>query len=73
MLTCFFFAGLMATWKLAPALAAGCTVVLKPSELTPATALDFGDIFIKVGLPAGVVNVVFGTGADVGAHMVSVR
>ena len=61
----------MAAWKLAPALAAGCTVVLKPSELTPMTALELGAIVHAVGetvaLPRGVVNIVTGTGADAGA------
>jgi betaine-aldehyde dehydrogenase len=54
-------------WKVAPALAAGCTVVLKPSEFTPLTELALASIFDAAGLPAGVVNVVPGTGAMVGA------
>jgi succinate-semialdehyde dehydrogenase/glutarate-semialdehyde dehydrogenase len=48
----------MATRKLAPALAAGCTVVLKPTELTPLTSLLFAELLVEVGLPPGVVNVV---------------
>ena len=59
---------LMAVWKVAPALAAGCTVVLKPSEYTPLTALLLGKIAAEAGLPAGVLNVVHGAG-DVGAAM----
>jgi betaine-aldehyde dehydrogenase len=57
---------LMAAWKVAPALAAGATVVLKPSELTPLTALELGAIAQEVGLPPGVLNVVSGTGRDAG-------
>ena len=47
---------LMAAWKVAPALAAGCTMVLKPSELTPLTALELGSIAQEAGLPAGVLG-----------------
>lgn len=50
-------------WKLAPALAAGCTVVLKPSELTPLAEIALLEIFIGAGLPPGVVNLVYGAGA----------
>lgn len=57
---------LMAAWKVAPALAAGCTMVLKPSELTPLTALELGAIAQEVGLPAGVLNIVTGFGAEAG-------
>lgn len=53
---------LMAVWKIAPALAAGCTVVLKPAEQTPLTALRLGQLAADAGLPAGVVNVVTGDG-----------
>lgn len=58
------------TWKLAPALAAGCTVVAKPSELTPATATRLGEIAREAGLPAGVLNIVHGLGKDVGRALV---
>jgi aldehyde dehydrogenase (NAD+) len=54
---------LMLAWKIAPALATGNTVVLKPAEFTPLTALAFADICVEVGLPAGVVNIVTGDGA----------
>jgi betaine-aldehyde dehydrogenase len=57
---------LMASWKVAPALAAGCTLVLKPSELTPLTALELGAIAQEAGLPAGVLNIVTGLGPDAG-------
>eukprot|EP01025_Chloroclados_australasicus_P020577 TRINITY_DN2170_c0_g1_i1.p1 TRINITY_DN2170_c0_g1~~TRINITY_DN2170_c0_g1_i1.p1 ORF type:complete len:492 (+),score=74.67 TRINITY_DN2170_c0_g1_i1:291-1766(+) len=60
---------LMATWKIAPALAAGCTAVLKPSELASLTCLEFGDIAQAVGLPEGVLNIVSGTGVDAGAPL----
>jgi acyl-CoA reductase-like NAD-dependent aldehyde dehydrogenase len=53
---------LMATWKIAPALAAGCTTVLKPAEQTPLTALRLGELALEAGLPDGVVNVVTGDG-----------
>ena len=55
----------IASWKLAPCLAAGNTVVLKPAELTPLTALEFERIAVEAGLPEGVVNVVAGPGLDV--------
>jgi aminomuconate-semialdehyde/2-hydroxymuconate-6-semialdehyde dehydrogenase len=58
------------TWKLAPALAAGCTVVAKPSEVTPATATAFARLATRVGLPKGVLNVVHGEGAVVGEALV---
>ena len=60
---------LMAAWKVAPALAAGCTMVLKPSEFTPLTALELADIALKADLPAGVLNVVTGSGKDAGAPL----
>ena len=63
------FPMLMASWKIAPAMAAGCTVVLKPSEVTPLTALEFGDIANEAGLPAGVLNIVTGFGPDAGAAL----
>ncbi len=60
---------LMATWKLAPALAAGNTIVLKPAEQTPLTALRFGELALEAGIPEGVLNVVTGDGAT-GAALV---
>ncbi len=60
----------IASWKLAPALAAGNTVVLKPAELTPLTALRFAEIALEAGIPKGVVNVVVGPGAACGARLV---
>src|SRR5580698_1615494 len=62
---------LMAAWKLAPALAAGCTCVLKPAEQTPLTALEFASWFEDVGLPSGVVNIVNGFGETCGAALVA--
>jgi len=59
----------MAAWKVAPALAAGCTVVLKPAEQTPLTALRLGELALEAGFPAGVVNVVTGFG-EAGAALV---
>jgi betaine-aldehyde dehydrogenase len=61
---------LMAAWKLAPALAAGCTCVLKPAEQTPLTALEMANWFSDVGLPPGVVNIVTGFGESCGAPIV---
>jgi betaine-aldehyde dehydrogenase len=60
---------LMAAWKVAPALAAGCTSILKPSELTPLTALELGAIAEEVGLPPGVLNIVSGTGTEAGQSL----
>ncbi|WP_157015576.1 aldehyde dehydrogenase family protein [Mesorhizobium xinjiangense] len=60
---------LMAAMKLAPALCAGCTVVLKPAEETSLTALRLGELLVEAGLPAGVVNIVTGFGSTVGAHL----
>jgi acyl-CoA reductase-like NAD-dependent aldehyde dehydrogenase len=60
----------IASWKLAPALAAGNTVVLKPAELTPLTALRFAEIALQAGIPSGVVNVVVGPGSVCGARLV---
>jgi len=60
---------LMAAWKVAPALAAGCTVILKPASPTPLTALALGQIAVEAGCPAGVLNVLPGPGAVIGAHL----
>jgi aldehyde dehydrogenase (NAD+) len=60
----------LATWKVAPALAAGCTVVLKPAHETPLTALLLGEIAVAAGLPPGALNVVPGPGATAGAALV---
>ena len=53
---------MMASWKVAPALAAGCTVILKPAEQTPLTALRLGDLALEAGIPPGVLNVITGDG-----------
>jgi acyl-CoA reductase-like NAD-dependent aldehyde dehydrogenase len=63
------FPMLMASWKLSPALAAGCTVVLKPAEQTPLTALRIGELALEAGIPPGVINVLTGEG-DTGAALV---
>jgi len=60
---------MMAAWKLAPALAAGCTIVLKPAEQTPLSALRLGEIIMEAGFPAGVVNIVTGFGETAGAAL----
>jgi aldehyde dehydrogenase (NAD+) len=60
---------LMASWKVAPALAAGCTIVLKPAEQTPLSALRFGELALEVGFPEGVLNVITGDG-ETGAALV---
>src|SRR5579862_9202790 len=62
---------LMAAWKLGPALAAGCTVLLKPAEQTPLTALRIGELALEAGLPDGVVNIVPGYGETAGAALVA--
>lgn len=60
-----------AAWKLGPALAAGCTVVLKPAEQTPASSLALARLFEEAGFPPGVINVVPGDGPVAGAHLVA--
>jgi len=61
---------LLASWKVAPALAAGCTVILKPASATPLTALELGRIALEAGVPEGVLNVVTGPGRALGAWLV---
>ncbi|WP_017549143.1 aldehyde dehydrogenase family protein [Salinicoccus carnicancri] len=61
---------MMAAWKVAPALAAGCTVVLKPASLTPLTALILGEICQEAGVPDGVINILPGSGSRVGDYLV---
>ncbi|WP_176316799.1 aldehyde dehydrogenase family protein [Burkholderia vietnamiensis] len=62
---------MIAVWKLAPALAAGCPVVIKPSEDAPLAVARLGKLACEAGLPAGVVNIVHGMGAEVGAALVA--
>jgi acyl-CoA reductase-like NAD-dependent aldehyde dehydrogenase len=62
---------LMAAWKLAPALACGCTVILKPASYTSLTALRLGELILEAGLPAGVVNILTGSGSEVGVALSS--
>src|SRR5215831_1510692 len=59
----------MAAWKIAPALAAGCTIVLKAAEQTPMTALRLAEIIQEAGVPAGVVNILTGFGETAGAAL----
>jgi len=61
---------LLASWKVAPALAAGCTIVLKPSSVTPRTAIELGKIALEAGVPEGVLNVLTGSSRPIGAWMV---
>ena len=61
---------MMAAWKLAPAICAGCTTVLKPAEQTPITVLELASSFADAGLPPGVVNIVTGAGETAGAALV---
>ena len=62
---------LMAAWKLGPALATGCTVVIKPAEQTPLTCLRLGELVQEAGIPDGVVNIVPGYGETAGAALAS--
>lgn len=62
---------LMATWKIAPVLATGCTAVLKPSDMTPLTSLKWAEILLESGMPEGVINVLPGFGHDCGEAMVN--
>ncbi|WP_281081936.1 aldehyde dehydrogenase [Variovorax paradoxus] len=59
----------MVTWKLAPALAAGCTMVIKSAEQTPVSAYEFAKLIQDLGIPPGVVSIVSGIGAEVGRHL----
>lgn len=61
---------MMAAWKIAPAIAVGCSVVVKPASLTPLTAIMLGEICLEAGVPAGVVNIVPGSGSEVGNYLV---
>lgn len=61
---------LLAAWKVAPALAAGCTIVIKPSEFTSASTIEFAELFDEAGFPPGVFNVVTGFGKEVGSPLV---
>lgn len=61
---------LLASWKVAPALAAGCTIVLKPAPSTPLTAIELGKIALEAGLPEGVLNVLTGSTTELGQAMV---
>jgi acyl-CoA reductase-like NAD-dependent aldehyde dehydrogenase len=61
---------LLASWKVAPALATGCTIVLKPSSVTPLTAIELGKIALEAGVPEGVLNVITGSSRPIGAWMV---
>jgi aldehyde dehydrogenase (NAD+) len=67
------FPMLMVAWKWGPALAAGCTVVLKPAEQTPLTALRMGELALEAGFPPGVINIVPGFGETAGAPLVAHR
>lgn len=60
---------LQASWKMAPALAAGCTIVMKPSEITPLTTIKVTELAVEAGFPPGVVNTVLGSGPEVGAEL----
>lgn len=70
LITPWNFPMLMASWKIGPALAAGNTAVIKPAEITPLTTVRLGQLALEAGLPEGVLNVVVGTGAEVGWRFV---
>ncbi|WP_210363934.1 aldehyde dehydrogenase family protein [Bacillus sp. REN3] len=61
---------MMAAWKIAPAIATGCSIVVKPASLTPLTAIVLGEICIEAGVPEGVVNVIPGSGSVIGNYLV---
>lgn len=65
------FPMMIALWKVMPALACGCTIVIKPADETPLTALRLAELAIEAGIPAGVFNVLIGRGAEVGPALVS--
>ena len=70
LITPWNFPVLMASWKIGPALAAGNTAVMKPAEITPLTTMRLGELALEAGVPEGVLNVVVGTGPDVGWRFV---
>jgi acyl-CoA reductase-like NAD-dependent aldehyde dehydrogenase len=70
LITPWNFPVLMASWKIGPALATGNTAVLKPAEITPLTAMRLGELALEAGVPEGVLNVVVGTGSEVGWRFV---
>ncbi len=70
LITPWNFPVLMASWKIGPALASGNTAVLKPAEITPLTAMRLGELALEAGIPEGVLNVVVGTGNEVGWRFV---
>ncbi len=70
LITPWNFPMLIASWKIGPALACGNTVVIKPSELTPLTTIRLGELALEAGIPDGVLNVVVGTGPEVGWRFV---
>ncbi|KYG26147.1 aldehyde dehydrogenase family protein [Priestia endophytica] len=61
---------MMTAWKIAPALAVGCSVIVKPASLTPLTAIILGEICLEAGVPEGVVNIIPGSGSEVGNYLV---
>lgn len=63
------FPFMMAVWKVAPALAAGCTMILKPASVTPLSAVALGELALEAGVPEGVLNVLPGPGAEIGEYM----
>jgi acyl-CoA reductase-like NAD-dependent aldehyde dehydrogenase len=71
LITPWNFPVLMASWKIGPALAAGNTAVLKPAEITPLTAIRLGELALEAGIPEGVLQVVVGTGPEVGWRFVT--
>jgi acyl-CoA reductase-like NAD-dependent aldehyde dehydrogenase len=70
MITPWNFPLLLLTWKVAPALAAGCTMIAKPASLTPGSALDLAEVLRDAGIPDGVYNVITGSGGEIGTALV---